>query len=648
MDLRRGLALLALLGLWIAGCGRAENSLLLLDSLPDVASIDIEGNEHFDDGTLKSVMTLRGPSLLNPFREHKYRKGQLDTDIRAILTFYMRHGYLRARLTGRQVRRDGDDVHISLRFEEGAPVTVEEVVIEGAHALNPNDLRKKLALERNKPMDPFKLENDRRLILQSLAEKGYWEASVKADVQFFDNRALVFYLLHEGRPVTVKDVAVSGTHQVRSYLATREISVKTGRILRLSDLNKSQIRLVQSGYFADAQWDTTALDTLNNTVGVNFRVRERRLHWTEAGVGLTSQEQIRVTGEWGSRNFVGTGMRFAVNSRTELDFTDRLPSILNDHRTEVILNQPHLFGTRWEGQPSVFYLRDNEYIEDIKAGYGQDVVGAGVSTRRRFGDLRNQVVLSLENRWVHNDADSAARYNDPQLYRNSYQTRLITLRVERDTRNDFFSPTGGTYETVTLESAGGALGGNNAFRKGTMALMGFDAAPVDHWVLAGRLQVGLINPSSGASTLFGRPVTSRVELIPAEDRYRLGGSNTVRGYYQDELDGTTAPDQSVGGLTELLANMELRMPMFWRLSMVGFLDAGNVWQNRTFLSWKRFVPHTDPGRVSYYDVRYSYGAGIRLATPVGPIRIDYARKWNIPEGAGERKDRWHVALGQAF
>ena len=87
--MRRALALLALIGLGLVGCGRAENSLLLLDALPDVGSIEIEGNERFDDGTLKGLMTLRGPSRLNPFRDHKFRRGQLDSDIRAILTYYV-------------------------------------------------------------------------------------------------------------------------------------------------------------------------------------------------------------------------------------------------------------------------------------------------------------------------------------------------------------------------------------------------------------------------------------------------------------------------------------------------------------------------------------------------------------------------------
>jgi len=645
----RLLAFLAL-ALAVAGCGRAENGFLLLEKLPDVASVTIDGNHAFDDGTLKALMTTRAGHWWNPFEEHKFRKGQLDSDVQAILTFYMRHGYLRAHLVDRSVRHDGNKVHITLTFEEGRPVTVAEVVVRGARALNPNDLRKKLALKPDRPMDPFKLEDDRRLILRGLADKGYWEASVEADVQFFGDRALVFYVLTERNPVTVDTLRVTGTERVPERLAYREISVKEGKRLELEQLRKSQARLLQSGYFADAQWDTTGLDTTGNTVNVDFRVRERKLHWVEGGVGVTGQEQVRFTGEWGSRSFVGTGMRFAATSKTEFDFTGRLPTVLSNHRTDVILNQPHLLGTRWEGQPSVYYLFDREHVvlPSVDYDYSQQVLDAGVSARRLIGNLRSQIVLSLENRWVYNNADSVARYSDPQLYRDFYQTRLLTARVDRDTRNDFFYPSNGGYEDLTLESAGGALGGNNAFQKGTVTGIKYVPIAPDHWVLATRLQVGYIHPSSNSRTVAGRPITSRVELVPSEDRYRLGGASTVRGYQLDGLTGVSGPDQPAGGLVELLGNVEVRIPLFWRLSTVTFLDAGNVWQDREELTWSRFVPHENSAEVNPFDVRYGYGLGLRLATPVGPVRLDYARKWNSPLTVQEGKERWYVALGQAF
>jgi outer membrane protein insertion porin family len=200
-----------------------------------------------------------------------------------------------------------------------------------------------------------------------------------------------------------------------------------------------------------------------------------------------------------------------------------------------------------------------------------------------------------------------------------------------------------------VQLAGGALGGNNAFLKQTAGTINFLKMPVTAWTLAARLRVGYIIPSSSDSTVSGEPIDSRVELIPTEDRYLLGGANTVRGYDQDELDGVTGGTNGPeGGLASILAGVEARFPLFWRLSGVFFLDAGNVWQDRRFLTLERLVPHQDRTEVTPYDLRYSYGMGIRFNTALGPIRIDYARKWNRPEDYRGGKDAWHVALGHAF
>jgi outer membrane protein insertion porin family len=652
--LTRHLCLFAAILLVAAGCGRAENSLLLIEKLPDVESITIHGNQRFSDDTLKGLMTLREGSWWNPFRDHKYRKAQLKTDLNAILTYYLRHGYLRARIVDQQVRRSGDEIHITLHISEGEPVETREVVIQGARALNPNDLRRELAVKPDEPFDPFRLQDDRRLILQTLAKKGHWEAEVRANVQFFENQALVFYVLKEGEPVKTRQITVEGTSEVSEKLARRDISVRERKLLRLDDLTRSQIRLLQSGYFADAQWDTAGLDTLMDEVGVHFRVRERRLRWFETGIGVSSQELVRFTGEWGTRNFLGSGMRFAVQTRTDLDVTDRIPSLLDEHRTDLILNRNHLFDTSWEGQPSVFFLHDREVVnfDGGESKYRQNILGLRFSTRRRFGDLRNQVVLSLENRWVNNDAEDRARESDPQLFRDAYQTRLVTGWVERDKRNAFFSPSRGSYQNALFQFAGGALGGNNSFIKQTLGTIHFVRIPVRSGVLATRLQLGYIVPSRDDSTVAGKLIDTRVELIPNEDRFFLGGANTVRGYEQDELDGTVSAASIIekgqeGGLAEFLFGAELRFRLVWRLSGVAFVDAGNVWQDRRFITLERFIPHGNRSEVDPLDVRYSYGLGLRFNTPLGPVRLDYARRWNRPlDEIG--KDRWHVALGHAF
>ena len=651
--MRRALLICAAALLGAIGCGRAENSLLLLEELPDIASITFEGNEAFSDGELRGLMILRAGNRWNPFQDTKYRKTQLETDLQAVLTSYMRHGYLRARIADRQVRRSDDKVHILIRIEEGEPTRVASVVVHGLEAMPVEDLH--LSLRAGEPADPFRLEDDRRKILARLADLGYWEASVAAKLVFYGDRAVAFHHVHEGALVRAGRVEVVGLQQVAPSVALRQVRVAPGELLELRDLLDSQTLLLQSGIFLDAQWDTAAPDTSAHTLDVSFRVKERRLHWLEGGVGVNSQEQLRLSGEWGARSFLGTGYRFALLNRTELDFSNRVQSVLDRTTTTALVTLPTLFRTRWEGQPNVFHVYDNARLEKPETptdcvtdstgslDYSQNVLGVGFSVRRQFRGVRNQVVFSIANNWVNNQAGAGARCLDPQLYRDTYQTRLLSGRVELDNRSDLFEPRRGGYRSVLGQLAGGAFGGNNDFRKATVGGAEFFPWPGRDWVLGGRIQIGYIKPSSGAATVAGRSIASRVELIPQEDRYRLGGPTTVRGYAQDELSGSNG----LGGLAEFLFNLESRMRVVGRVSLVGFLDAGNVWPDRSLITWRRFVPHADRDAVNPHDLRYIFGGGLRVLTPVGPIRLDYARRWNNHASAGT-KDTWYVGLGHAF
>ena len=64
-----------------------------------------------------------------------------------------------------------------------------------------------------------------------------------------------------------------------------------------------------------------------------------------------------------------------------------------------------------------------------------------------------------------------------------------------------------------------------------------------------------------------------------------------------------------------------------------FVDAGNVW--------------SDPDEMAIGDLKYTPGAGIRYRTPVGPIRLDVARKTANDE---DFLPNWvfHISIGSAF
>jgi outer membrane protein insertion porin family len=172
--------------------------------------------------------------------------------------------------------------------------------------------------------------------------------------------------------------------------------------------------------------------------------------------------------------------------------------------------------------------------------------------------------------------------------------------------------------------------------------------------------------------------------VPYQERFFAGGVSSVRGYQERSL-GPQITDTAVrdslelansvplsdqparGGNYLLLTNVEWRFPMpllkSWRVSGVCFVDGGNVWERardiqlRSF-RWRSYPRDPDDASATtLWDYRWSFGGGIRVDTPVGPVRMDVGLPLKRalqtdPENAGaviiEDKVIYHFSLGFPF
>jgi outer membrane protein assembly factor BamA len=133
----------------------------------------------------------------------------------------------------------------------------------------------------------------------------------------------------------------------------------------------------------------------------------------------------------------------------------------------------------------------------------------------------------------------------------------------------------------------------------------------------------------------------------------------VRGYFENEIGNRFGGVDSAGndlrenrgGEVLLLGSVEARFPLIWILSGAVFVDAGNVWERPQDITLERIFTVTGSG-AGYSDMRYSAGTGIRIRTPVGPVRFDYG--WKLRRAKPEERDlsstrgTFHFSLGQAF
>jgi outer membrane protein insertion porin family len=624
-----------------------------------VGKVEIHGNEAYEDGDLRDLLRTRGSSFWKPWKKHPLRTDFIRADRQTLGTFYRRHGYLYARIDSVSVRPVGtsqkSDVHFFLT--EGPRARVDTLLVTSPAPLTEQEVRSHLLFQEGSPLDFAVLEASRDSVVNEYADRGHVLARVVDSLSIDSTSVSVFYRVVPGPRVLLGEVKVEGTKNTKPGYVSRELVLDEGDLMRRSKLVHSQQRIYDSGFYTDVQMEIAPVDSASLTSDLFVRVRERKMGWIDAGIGYGNIDQIRLTGQWGQRNIFRSSMRFVTTGKLGLRFQkDPESGYLGDRRIDVALTHPWPLGVRLS--TTLGGYAENEPVVDENdwplQAYGGSIVFASSFLR----DART--AASYEIRHVTNDSLLSTASSGATVQDTSYTTHRIALTGQRDTRLNIFDPKRGDDVNGRLEFVRAAEGGT--FTK--LALQGTKYVPMRSGaVLALRIRGGYIEP--WGSYPASDPLLSippELARVPVDDRYRTGGASTVRGYFENEL-GTrevattdtagavTTDNVARGGQVLLLASAELRFSLPWIFQGALFFDGGNVWERPEDMKLRKILSFA--GGAGYNDMRYSAGAGLRIGTPVGPIRADYGWKIRsdrspVEPDLSSAQGEFHFSLGHPY
>lgn len=567
---------------------------------PQSAGLDIvfEGNVALSDRELRSALPAdSSPDLYDSIFANPER-------LREILErFYGSRGYLDARAhdVARESAGPGGRFRVIVSIEEGEPSPIATVELKGATSIPAPTLLGQLSQHAGAPFLFPAYQQDRATLASVYRQEGYVEARVRGGLERTTEGLAVTYEIDEGPRAVVGTIRVAGNQVTRTSIIRRQLTLREGDPLRLSELTESQSRLYDLGIFrsVDVRVEPASEDALTRDVVVEV-IETSDLN-VSYGLRYSSETNFQIQTQLGAPNVFGGGQNVGLTVRA-----DRTESLVR-----ATFHTPYLL-SRFDLATDIFVSRETQDSEFFLDRFWS-------VTFQQTRGLKDWLDLlwSYSFRRVHSEDKFplGPLPLDTTIYKNILGTSLIA-----DRRDSLFRPARGHYWSVSLQVAPSGIRNDVPFAKTFGQLITF--VPLGHdlvWAASYRL---------GVADNLGDGLT----LLP-DDRFTAGGIDSVRGFRQDSL-GPKFPgsNEAIGGKAIAVFNQELRFPVYRWFQGGAFVDAGNVYLERSDF---------DP-----FDLRYSAGLGLRVLLPFGLIRLDWARA--LDREPGEEASQFWFSFGHAF
>ncbi len=584
---------------------------------PKVKKVAFEGNNAFSDKKLRKRIASV-PKWWNPwgymFGKH-LNPQRLERDKMRLRRLYLRQGYLDFEITDINKKLSAKGKKIALEFQviEGEQYRVEAVAFEGNSHFTDGELAELVEVEAGEKFDVQKVRNGKNEILRLYGAQGYLDAEcrIQREVDPSQNNVKLTYRLAEDGVILVGDVEITGNEVTQDRVIRRELTLHPGDRFSSTRMRESRQRLKGLGYFKSVNLTPVPTETAGKK-DLEVKVEEKRTGNLMIGAGYSSESDLLGTFEVSIGNFDWKNWPTFRGGGQKLRLRLRAGTEKSEYSVSFI--EPWLFHRRLRMQVEGYR---NTREEDQ---YDRQQMGGSISfTRQWFRNWRQRIGLTVEevelrefDRGVSNELFSE---------KGTYTHNLLSLELNRDTRNRARKPTRGSRVEFGLDLIPDFAGSYSDVYK--VRAKGVKFLPL--WfdtVLKFSASAGIVDEISGQQPAIF-------------DRLFAGGASTFRGFERREVGPVDVNDEPVGGEARVLGTVEYMYPLAdWaRISL--FCDTGNVWEDMSGL---------DPG-----EMNVSVGSGLQLELPIGPLRFDYGIPVKTEQGHLEdASGRLHFSMGYTF
>ena len=625
----------------LVGCPASNPDLRYLDRL------EIVGNEHLDRSTIMEGIATQEDSLV-PFADDvEFDLDTFEEDLERIAVAYQMHGFFDVVVRDYEViELEHNRLKIFLWIEEGEPYPITRVsVLPKAEDGPPLEIERALLGLEEQRFDQERYLELRDAYSSAYKSIGHCTASVEGEVMVIRNdREVRVRVQAEPGPFCLVDhLVVKGNSGIETETILRHVEIEPGALITPSLISRAERNLFALGQFnmiriepSVEDFSETQGEETPEEIGAELLVfvQEKPAQEPQIGAGVgfdPSRQQARLRAEWTHNNFLG-GMR--TLSLALMGGYAFMPTFYSPDahgpigEAKIAFRQPELF------DPYLALQLETNYELGFAEGFQYHAPGGKVALDRKLiSSLRAILRFEVSFFDFFNVTGTITQSEDNPLgddFRDPFWLTELVEELVWDGRDNPLDARRGQYLSVAFSQSLPELGSDFSYL--SLVVDGRIYFTPWRWLtLAARVRSG-----------FQWEVGEQ-GAVPLTVRFVSGGANSIRAFEYRKLapyasscnDSGDCTYTPVGGLSLLESSFETRFHLLSFLSLALFLDVGDVSEHEL--------------DIDFEDLNTCAGFGLRLHTPVGPIRVDFGFRLNDPERYRHLPTwSWYITLGEAF
>lgn len=570
-----------------------------------VKKISFTGNKAFKDSTLKGYMSTKEKGIFSWFTG----SGILDEDAlvedrKNVETFYQDNGYTKIQVGVPDITlsKDGKSISITMTVDEGPIHRVGAIEFAGDLIFPKEDLLKVLKTRSGDVFRITRFYEDVMKITDMYQDKGFafCEVTPLTAIDESANKVNVTFNMAKNQEVFFNRINIVGNKRTRDKVVRRELKFAEGDRFSITNIKDSKKKLKNTTFFKDTDFKVVKTDDPKK-VNVDLTIEEKPTGTFTVGAGYSTSEKVIASGSISEENFLGTGRRLSLEAA--------LSSYTTEFRFSYL--EPYIFDKNISAGFTAFnFKRIMDTYDYKKTG------GYGTLIKPLTDDIKATLRYRLENIDVSDVESYASTYIKQQ--EGVSLTSSLTFALQKNSIDDILNPTKGVNAGISIEAAGGPLGGDNYF--------------VAFNVFYGRyIPIKFMESSFFLKGTYGTIGGYSGREVPITEKFYVGGLNSIRGFRYGEAGPMDENDEPVGAKNQLFFNLEWIFPIYKPAGVKGviFTDTGAGFDN-----WNNL------------RMRTSAGLGIRWFSPLGPIRLELG--FNLNPKDDERKSLFDFAIGTQY